>query len=101
MMAKNREGTKMPGKFIPTLSAVAVVAACAVAVATPSLAETGADFYKGKTITYIVATPPGGGYDFYGRLVSEYLQKYLPGSTVVVKNMPGAGHLVGANALYA
>ena len=29
------------------------------------------------------------------------MQKYLPGSTFVVKNMPGAGHLVGANAIYA
>lgn len=67
----------------------------------PALAQTGADFYKGKTVTYIVATPPGGGYDFWGRLVSEYMQKYLPGSTFMVKNMPGAGHLVGANATYA
>ena len=29
------------------------------------------------------------------------MQKYLPGSTFMVKNMPGAGHLVGANATYA
>jgi tripartite-type tricarboxylate transporter receptor subunit TctC len=29
------------------------------------------------------------------------MQKYLPGSTFVVKNMPGAGHLIGANAIYA
>jgi tripartite-type tricarboxylate transporter receptor subunit TctC len=77
------------------------MAALLAAAATPSLAQTGADFYKGKTITYIVATPPGGGYDFWGRLVAEYMQKHLPGSTVVVKNMPGAGHLVGANATYA
>ena len=69
--------------------------------ASPSLAQTGADFYKGKTVTYIVATAPGGGYDLYGRLVAEYMQKYLPGSTFVVKNLPGAGHLVGTNTLYA
>ena len=75
--------------------------AAVLAAAAPSLAQTGADFYKDKTVTYIVATPPGGGYDFWGRLVSEYMQKYLPGSTFVVKNMPGAGHLVGANATYA
>ena len=25
--------------------------------------------FKGKTITYIVATTPGGGYDTYGRLI--------------------------------
>ena len=64
-------------------------------------AQQGADFYKGKTVTYIVATAPGGGYDTYGRLVAEYMQKYLPGSTFVVRNMPGAGHVIGANAIYA
>ena len=61
----------------------------------------GADFYNGKTVSYIVATAPGGGYDTYGRLVAEYMQKHLPGSTFIVRNMPGAGHLIGANALYA
>jgi tripartite-type tricarboxylate transporter receptor subunit TctC len=88
----------MRGKPTITISAVCAIA-LSFAMLTPSLAQTGADFYKGKTITYIVATPPGGGYDFWGRLVAEYMQKYLPGSTVVVKNMPGAGHLVGANAV--
>ena len=37
-------------------------------------AQTGADFFKGKTVTYIVSTGPGGGYDLYGRLVAEYMQ---------------------------
>lgn len=69
--------------------------------ASQALAQTGADFYKGKTVTYIASTSPGGGYDTYGRLVAEFLQKHLPGSTVVVKNMPGAGHIIGANAIYA
>jgi tripartite-type tricarboxylate transporter receptor subunit TctC len=69
--------------------------------ASPSHAQTGADFYNGKTITYIVATAPGGGYDLYGRLICEFMQRYLPGSTFVVKNIPGAGHLIGTNAIYA
>jgi tripartite-type tricarboxylate transporter receptor subunit TctC len=69
--------------------------------ATAASAQTGADFYRGKTITYIVSTAPGGGYDLYGRLTAEYMQKYLPGSTFVVKNIPGAGHLIGANTIYA
>ena len=64
-------------------------------------AQDGAAFYNGKTVNYIVATAPGGGYDSYGRLVAEFMQKYLPGSTFVVRNMPGAGHLIGANAIYA
>ncbi len=67
----------------------------------PAVAQTGADFFKGKTVTYIVATAPGGGYDLYGRLTAEYLHKYLPGSTFVVKNVPGAGNLIGTNMLYA
>src|SRR6201988_5576565 len=70
-------------------------------IVSPTLAQTGADFFKGKAVTYIVSTAPGGGYDLYGRLVSEYMQKYLPGSTFVVKNLPGAGHLIGANTIYA
>jgi tripartite-type tricarboxylate transporter receptor subunit TctC len=78
----------------------AAIAASNIAAAAAS-AQSGADFYKGRTVTYIVATAPGGGYDLYGRLVAEYMQKYLPGSTFVVKNVPGAGHLVGANTLYA
>jgi tripartite-type tricarboxylate transporter receptor subunit TctC len=28
------------------------------------------------------------------------MQKYLPGSRVIVRNVPGAGHIVGANTLY-
>ena len=79
-----------------------LVAGAVSAVATlPSAAFAQADLFKGRTITYIVATAPGGGYDTYGRLTAEYMHRYLPGSTIVVKNMPGAGHLIGANAIYA
>ena len=63
-------------------------------------APTDIGFYKGKIVSYIVATKPGGGYDTYARVIGKYLQKYLPGSTVVVKNIPGAGHIVGANETY-
>lgn len=58
-------------------------------------------FYDGKTITIIVTTKPGGGYDFYARLMAKYMQKYLPGSTIIVKNVPGAGHIIGCNTIYA
>jgi tripartite-type tricarboxylate transporter receptor subunit TctC len=67
----------------------------------PAPAESGAAFFSGKTITYIVATDPGGGYDTNGRLVAEFMQKHLPGSTIVVRNMPGAGQIIGANFIYA
>src|SRR5688572_33334174 len=59
------------------------------------------DFYNGERLTYIITTDPGGGYDTYGRLVAKYLEKHLPGSQVVVQNVPGAGHIVGTNTLSA
>ena len=77
-------------------------AAMAISLATSAAhAQSGTEFFKGKTLTYIVATAPGGGYDNYARLIIEPMQKALPGSTIIVKNMPGAGHLIGANAVYA
>jgi tripartite-type tricarboxylate transporter receptor subunit TctC len=60
----------------------------------------GTAFYKGKTINYIIATGAGGGHDFYGRLITSYMKKYLSGATFAVRNMPGAGHIIGANAIY-
>ena len=66
-----------------------------------SAADAGAEFYNGKTVTYVVATSPGGGHDFYARLVARHMEHFLPGSTFVIRNVPGAGHLIGANTIYA
>ncbi len=56
-------------------------------------------FYVGRVITYLVGSKPGGGYDTYARLVARYMQKYLPGARVRVRNVPGAGSIVAANQL--
>jgi tripartite-type tricarboxylate transporter receptor subunit TctC len=58
------------------------------------------DFYKNKVINYIVATKPGGGYDAYARVIGKYMQKYIPSATIIVRNAPGAGHIIGANETY-
>ena len=73
----------------------------ALAYAAPAMADPAADYFKGKTVTYIVATGPGGGYDSYARAISRYLPKYLNGARVLVRNVPGAGHIVGAIEIYA
>jgi len=89
------------GLRAPATRAVSGVLAMMVGLgAGPALAASGAGFYKGKTVKYIVATSPGGGYDFYGRLIGQYMEKYLPGSTFVVVNKPGGGHKIGANLIY-
>jgi len=82
-------------------AALATVAVSVTLGFSPALAQSGPEYFDGKTVNYIVATDPGGGYDTNGRLVAEFMQKHLPGSTFVVQNMPGAGHLIGANFVYA
>jgi tripartite-type tricarboxylate transporter receptor subunit TctC len=60
-----------------------------------------ADFYKGKTVTIVIGSTPGGGYDTYARLIARHLGKYIPGNPAVVpSNMPGAGSNVAAAAVY-
>jgi tripartite-type tricarboxylate transporter receptor subunit TctC len=76
-----------------------IVAATALALSAGSVFAQG--YYEGKSIDYIIATEPGGGYDTYGRLVGKYLGKHLKADQVVFKNLPGAGHLIGTNTLNA
>ncbi len=61
----------------------------------------GEEFYKGKTIIFIVGTSPGGGYDTYTRLIARHFSKHIPGNPrIVVQNRSGAGSLIAANYIY-
>jgi tripartite-type tricarboxylate transporter receptor subunit TctC len=67
---------------------------------TPAAADPVADFYRGKTISMIVATSPGGDYDLRARLLARHLGRHIPGEpTIVARNMPGAVGLQAANWL--
>jgi tripartite-type tricarboxylate transporter receptor subunit TctC len=58
-------------------------------------AESAADFYRGKTVTMLVSSSPGGGYDVLARAVARFIGKHIPGNpAVIVRNMPGAGGIV-------
>ncbi len=59
-----------------------------------------ASVFEGKNVSYIVATNAGGGYDAYARMISPYLQKQLKADNVIIRNVPGAGHIVGTNTLW-
>jgi tripartite-type tricarboxylate transporter receptor subunit TctC len=82
--------------------AKAAGAMLAVAVATaPSPAPAQADYYKGRTIELIVSTGVGGGLDANARVVARHLVNHIPGQpSIVVKNMPGAGHIRAANYVF-
>ena len=58
---------------------------------TPATAQNSDDFFSGQTLRYLIGSKPGGGYDQYGRLIAKYMEKYLPGSTIVPENRPTAG----------
>jgi len=64
-------------------------------------AQSATDFYKGKTLTIVVSTSAGGGYDTMARAVARFIGKHVPGNpNVVVRNMPGAGGITAMNYLY-
>ncbi len=73
----------------------------ATSILSTAAADPVADFFRGQTVTIIVGSDPGGGYDSYARPVSRHLGALIPGEpSVVVKYMPGAAGLVAANYLY-
>lgn len=77
------------------------LALSAALAAAPAHADTAADFYKGKTVSLVISSSSGGGYDTLGRVVARYIGNHIPGHpTVVVRNMPGAGGIVATNYLY-
>ena len=73
-----------------TVTAAAALPALAVAATN--------DYPRSHPITLILAYPPGGGVDFVGRLLARQLEASL-GQTVVVENRPGAGSIIGTNAV--
>ncbi len=76
-------------------------AACVAVLALIGSGPAQAVDFSGKTLTVISSFAPGGGYDIYARLFAAHVAKHLPGQpAVVVKNMPGAGGLVGTNYLF-
>jgi len=69
--------------------------------AAPAAAQSVADFYKGRTVTIVVSTSTGGGYDTLARGIARHIGRHIPGNpNVVVRNMPGAGGITAVNWLY-
>jgi tripartite-type tricarboxylate transporter receptor subunit TctC len=64
-------------------------------------AQPAAEFYKGKTVSLVVSSSAGGGYDLLARTIARHLPKHIPGApTIAVRNMPGAGGIVATNFVY-
>ena len=80
---------------------VAAIAAAMLALASGAAhAQSVEQFYKGRQITMVVGTSPGGINDISARFAARYLGKYIPGNpAIVVENQPGAGGITSANRL--
>jgi tripartite-type tricarboxylate transporter receptor subunit TctC len=58
-------------------------------------------FYRGKTISLIIASNASGGYDGYARLLSRHMGRHIPGEPhIVPQNMPGAAGARAASYIY-
>jgi tripartite-type tricarboxylate transporter receptor subunit TctC len=79
------------------------LASCiAVTFSTTALADLVSDFYNGKTISLVVSSSAGGGFDVVARLIARFMPRHLAGSpTFVVRNMPGAGGILATKYLFS
>jgi tripartite-type tricarboxylate transporter receptor subunit TctC len=76
---------------------------CGLIAGLPSAAigQSVEQFYRGRTVTLVVGTSPGGINDISSRLVARHLGRFIPGNpNIIVQNVPGGGGLVTANRIF-
>jgi hypothetical protein len=96
----NAGRTQTEGRLMSKFKALAIGLA-AVAGLTFSGAAGAADYYQGKTISFIVGYSPGGSTDTTWRTIARYIGKHIPGHPdIIVKNMPGAGGSKATNFVF-
>ncbi len=81
------------GPVVPRRLAAALALA-AVAGILPAQAQNGP--YPNRVVKVAVPQPPGGGFDFVGRLLADRMGKQM-GQSFIVENKPGSGTLVGTD----
>lgn len=85
-----------PRSALLGLSTLALIGSGVLPGALPAAAQE--SFYADKTLNIVVRSGPGGGNDFYVRLLARHIGPFVPGAPrTQVTNMPGGGGLVAAN----
>ena len=75
----------------PNPRMLAVAAFAAWLAAWPGAATAQSEF---KSISIVVGSSAGGGYDTYARVLARHIGRHLPGQPgIIVQNMPGASSL--------
>lgn len=74
------------------------ICASLLALGQATRAQSVEDFYRGKTVRFVVGSNTGGSYDSYSRLLAAHIGKHIPGNpTILVENMPGASGTKSTN----
>lgn len=80
--------------------AVALALLVAAGAASPARADGVEDFYRGRNIDLVIGFPPGGVYDFYARLIAQFMGDHVPGKPrIVARTLAGAGSRTAAGFL--
>lgn len=87
--------SRVRGDVIARVSCALVFAVVLAAVLS---SRAGANDYPSRTIRLILPVPPGGSVDTMARIMAEKLRLKW-GQPVVVDNRPGAGNLIGIDAV--
>src|SRR3981081_1355068 len=70
-------------------------------IASPAAAQTVEQFYRGRSINFLVASAPGGVNDLMARLISRHMGKHIPGNPTLVAQNRQSAALGLANRIYA
>ncbi len=65
-----------------------------------AMAQSAADFYKGKTITLMEGFGAGSDFDVQARTIAPFLKKYTGANVIAVENKPGAAGTIARNYLF-
>ena len=76
------------------LLAAAGVIATGVLAQAPAQADSLSDFYRGKNITFLVGSDPGGSFGPYAQVLAEHMPKYIPERPKIIIKYTG-GELGG------
>ncbi|HEY3166223.1 MAG TPA: hypothetical protein VGK57_03280, partial [Candidatus Binatia bacterium] len=63
---------------------IAIVSAVILVLIFVAEAAIGQSFYKGKTITMIAGTEPGGTLDMRTKALTHFLKKHIPGEPTII-----------------
>lgn len=89
----------MVRRMIPKTVLTAAILGSAIIATGPVTAQT--NFYKDKSVTMLIGSGAGGGYDLYSRVLARHMGRHIPGNPhIIPKNMPGAGSIKATNYLY-